>query len=61
MKWLDERRVVIQAGTNFLVELPASDNAYDLPSGAIELGALVNVTALPGATFELLEPAPAIV
>src|SRR5262245_44309525 len=52
VRWLDERRLVVQAGTNFLVELPASAAAIDLANGGIEIGSLVNVTALPGATLE---------
>jgi hypothetical protein len=52
VKWLDERRLLVQAGTSFLVELPASEKALDLANGGIEVGSLVNVTALPGATFE---------
>jgi hypothetical protein len=52
VKWLDERRLVVQAGTSFLVELPSSEHALDLAHGGIEVGSLVNVTALPGATIE---------
>ena len=52
VRWLDERRLVVHAGTSFLVELPQSDQAVDLANGAIEAGSLVNVTALPGAVFE---------
>jgi hypothetical protein len=57
VKWLDERRMVVQAGANFLVELPGNSQALDLASGGVEVGSLVNVTALPGATIEL----PAVV
>jgi hypothetical protein len=57
VKWLDERVLLVQGGTNFVVEMPPSDAAVDLANGAIEAGALVNVTALPGATFELRNPA----
>jgi hypothetical protein len=52
VKWLDERRLVVQAGTHFLVELPANEQAIDLANGVIESGALVNVTAMPGGTIE---------
>lgn len=53
VKWLDETTLVLQAGTTVIVKLPASQAAIDLANGGIEIGALVNVTALPGATFEL--------
>jgi hypothetical protein len=56
VKWLDERRLVVQAGANFLVELPASASALDLANGGIEVGSLVNVTAAPGAAFQLRVP-----
>ena len=57
VKYVDDRAMVVYAGTALSVELPGAPTAIDLPAGPIESGALVNVTALPGATFELLEPA----
>jgi hypothetical protein len=57
VKWLDERLLVVQAATNFVVQIPSNERAIDLANGVIEAGALVNVTALPGATFELRVPA----
>jgi hypothetical protein len=57
VRWLDERQVVLNAGVNVLVELPNNDAAYALARGPIELGALVNASVLPGATFELLTQA----
>lgn len=59
VKWLDERLLVVQAGTLFVVEMPISDNAVDLAKGPIGVGSLVNITALPGATMTLLMPAGA--
>jgi hypothetical protein len=59
VKWLDEKTLVVQAGTNFVVEMPASDRAIDLANGDIECGVMVNVTALPGARFEASVPAKA--
>lgn len=56
VKWLDSHLLVVQAGTNFVVELPGSDVAIDLANGVIELASVVNVTALPGATFSPLAP-----
>ena len=49
-----ERRVVIHAGANFIVELPAGESAIDLNSGAITLGSMMNVVMLPGATVEFV-------
>ena len=48
-----DKQLVIRAGANFVVELPAADTAIDLGNGAIALNTMVNVVALPGATFEL--------
>ena len=45
--------VVIQAGAPIHVELPAEATAVELSQGPITAGAMVNVVALPGATFEL--------
>lgn len=50
---LDEKTMVVRAGANIVVELPAADSAYDLGNGPLTVGALVNVVALPGARFEL--------
>jgi hypothetical protein len=49
----NDRQLVIKAGANFVVDLPAADSAIDLGNGAIALNTMVNVVALPGATFEL--------
>lgn len=54
VKLIEGNHIVVRAGTNFVIELPARDSAIDLNSGSISVGALVNVAALPGATFELL-------
>jgi hypothetical protein len=47
------RQIVVQAGTLVLVDLPDDDIVYDLATGPIAVGTLVNVTALPGASFDL--------
>lgn len=44
--------IVVQAGTRFHVRLPAESSAVELGNGPIAVGSLVNVVALPGATFE---------
>jgi hypothetical protein len=56
VKWLDERQLVVQAGTNFVVELPAADQAFDLANGAISAGVMVNVTVMAGGTIEIRTP-----
>ena len=38
----------------FLIDLPSAEHAVDLPSGPITVGNMVNVTALPGATIDIL-------
>ena len=50
----DERQLVVHAGATFIVDLPADEHAVDLPNGPITLGAMVNVTALLGATLEIV-------
>lgn len=45
--------IVVQAGTPIHVQLPAEASAVELGNGAIAVGSLVNVVALPGAAFEL--------
>ena len=44
--------MVVQCGLTVHVTLPAADAAYDLSSGPLAVGALVNVALLPGATVE---------
>ena len=46
--------MVVHAGAEVVVELPKADSAFDLNHGPISVGTIVNVTALPGARFELL-------
>jgi hypothetical protein len=50
---LDDRSMVVQAGTPIYVALPAEASAVELANGPVRVGSLVNVVALPGATFEL--------
>jgi len=50
---ISARQIIVQAGTFIVVELPNDDIVYDLASGPISVGKLVNVTALPGASFEI--------
>jgi hypothetical protein len=52
---VDGNTVVIQAGASIYVELPAEASAVEMQRGPIAVGSLVNVVALPGATFELVK------
>lgn len=50
---LDERSISVRAANSiFVVELPTGTDTIDLHTGAIAAGSLVNVVALPGASFE---------
>jgi hypothetical protein len=53
IKFLDQTSMVVQAGLAVIISLPAADSAYDLSSGALAVGVLVNATILPGASFQL--------
>jgi hypothetical protein len=50
---LEATHLVVQGGTIVRVDLPDDDIVYDLANGPISIGVMVNVTALPGATFEM--------
>jgi len=54
VKLIEGNQMIVHAGTTFVVELPERDTAIDLNNGSVAVGSLVNVMALPGATFELL-------
>ena len=54
VKSLSERELVVHAGVPIVVELPVEEQGYDLASGPIAVGVMVNIVALPGATVELL-------
>ncbi len=55
VRFLSHDSLVLHAGTDFTVQLPASDSAFDLAHGAIAMGSIVNATIMPGATFELVQ------
>jgi hypothetical protein len=59
VKAVEQGTLVVHAGTTFVVEMPKEDWAIDLTHGPIQVGAIVNVAALPGATFELAGSVPA--
>jgi hypothetical protein len=54
VRYIDDRHLVVQAGCPIVVELPAVETSYDQGCGPMAVGTLVNVVALPGATFEPL-------
>lgn len=51
---LEGNVLIVKAGAVFAVELPTGKDTIDLASGAIELNAMVNVVAWPGAAFEVV-------
>jgi len=57
VKFVDERTVVVHAGTNFIVDLPSAPAAIDEPNGPIVVGRMVNIIVLPGARAELVSAA----
>ncbi len=59
IRYLDKQVMVVQAGTSIVVELPGDETVYDLVSGPLAVGAIANVLALPGASFQLVA-APAM-
>lgn len=60
VRWASDNRIVLLAGTPIIVDLPAEADAFDLVNGPIVLGAMVNVTCLPGATFQPVTTAVAV-
>ena len=52
--YADDRNLVVKAGTPVIVELPLTEDAVDLAVGGLRAGAIANVTALPGARFEMV-------
>jgi hypothetical protein len=54
----DDKTMVIHAGLPVVVDLPSAETAIDLDNGQVTVGTMVNVVALPGARFSLVE-APA--
>ncbi len=51
VKAIEGQTLVVQAGIPLHVQLPASDSAVDLNSGAVTVGHLVNVMIMPGASY----------
>jgi hypothetical protein len=54
VRYLEETAMVLHCGTPILVEFPQDDSAFDLANGPIRERVMVNVSCLPGATFELV-------
>ncbi len=54
VKYADEKSLVVQAGTPIVVMLPNDEIAIDLTHGSVAVGSMINIVALPGATFEFL-------
>jgi len=54
VRHIEDGRLVVQAGAPIIVDLPTADSALDLTNGPVGVGSLVNIMALPGATFDLI-------
>ena len=54
----EARQLLVHAGGSLLVDLPRTEDAIDLHSGAIEIGSMVNVVCLPGASYLPVDPRP---
>jgi hypothetical protein len=53
IKFLDQTMMVVHAGVNLIIKLPSIESGFDLNTGAVSVGALVNATLLPGTSFQL--------
>jgi hypothetical protein len=53
VKYVGERQIVVHATASFVIDMPTNEDGIDLARGPIMVGAIVNVTAFPGATLEL--------
>jgi hypothetical protein len=53
VRQMSDGMLVVHAGTNFHIELPTGSSGIELTSGPISIGTMVNVMAMPDATFEL--------
>jgi hypothetical protein len=55
VRYLEERLAVVHAGVPILLSLPAADVDFDLSSGPVVPGGIINATTFPGATIELVK------
>jgi hypothetical protein len=49
---LGERSMVIQAGCPIIIDFPSLESGIDLANGALQVGAIVNIMAMPGARLD---------
>jgi hypothetical protein len=55
LRHASDTELIVHAGTTFVVALHPTETAIELPDGAMSLlNNLINITALPGATLEIL-------
>ena len=54
VRHIEPGQLVVHATVPFIFTLPQNESALDLPEGPIGLNIMVNVTVLPGASFEWL-------
>ena len=53
IKYLDQTTMVVHAGLPVRITLPSAESAFDLNTGPLAVGALVNATLLPGTMLQL--------
>ena len=51
---LGDRSIVVQAGCPIVVEFPTLESGIDLANGPMQVGAMVNIMAMPGASFRAM-------
>jgi hypothetical protein len=54
IKHIGDKFLVVQAGLPVIVDVPKEHGVLALAEGALAVGVMVNVTAMPGASIELV-------
>jgi hypothetical protein len=50
---LSDRSLVVQAGCPITVDFPTLESGIDLANGPLQVGSIVNIMAMPGASFRM--------
>ncbi len=53
--YADQTHLIVHAGGNYVIDLPADDASISLDEGPIAVNRIVNVNLMPGATFEMAQ------
>jgi len=54
VRLVEGNRLILHAGTDFVIDLPVDDSAIELAHGAFGRGTMINCTLQPGAKFEII-------